>query len=659
MNIVQPSRVTFWRFILGVSSILPFLSLWQAISIGRALGVDIPTRPSWMGVVVGLSLLGLLPLLAWILTWSSRRERILALTESPERAPNPMRWMGWLLLFLALVGYTAVFSIPFIGNLFGVEGWIRVLVFWYFGLMGMYAIKTLQRDTPWFMSLLAAVLMQTTVHLVLTNLSRVTGYPFALGWSETSRYYYPSLFLSEFVYGREYPWPILHPTLHMLLAPPYLVGAPLWGHRLWQVLIRLVLVGAIVPAVVKRLSVREKAVRWLVAFGMFLFLFIGPIYFHLTIPVILLLYGFSRENDRRTWLVVLLASVWCGWSRLNWYPMPGMIAAVLYLLEVPFKGKSVWQYLLRPALWFIVGTSTAFVLQQVYVAVSGVPAEYFYTSLASSLLWYRLLPNASYFLGLLPAALMASVPMWLVMYVAMRRRRESWHPVRVTLIFAALLVLFLGGLAVSLKIGGGTDLHNMDAYFVMLLIVVAYLVFARYSREDGSFDQPAPIHWLLVVLLLLVPVWSQWRNGIRSGAYDVARTQRVLSVLQERMDDVNVQGGEVLFITQRHLVSMKMLEGVTLVPEYEREDLMEMAMSNNDDYLGRFRNDMDNQRFALVVVDPLNFTFLGTDSLFGEENNVWVRYAMRPILCNYQVDAIFPEDAIALYVPQVGARQCP
>jgi len=260
---------------------------------------------------------------------------------------------------------------------------------------------------------------------------------------------------------------------------------------------------------------------------------------------------------------------------------------------------------------------------------------------------------------LLPAALMASVPMWLVMYVVMRRRRESWHLVRVTLIFAALLILFLGGLAVSLKIGGGTDLHNMDAYFVMLLIVVAYLVFARYRREDGTFDQPAPIHWSLVVLLLLVPVWSQWRNGMRSGAYDADRTQRVLSVLQERMDDVNVQGGEVLFITQRHLVSMKMLEGVTLVPEYEREDLMEMAMSNNDDYLGRFRNDMDNQRFALIVVDPLNFTFLGTDSLFGEENNVWVRYAMRPILCNYQVDAIFPEDAIALYVPQVGERQCP
>jgi hypothetical protein len=104
---------------------------------------------------------------------------------------------------------------------------------------------------------------------------------------------------------------------------------------------------------------------------------------------------------------------------------------------------------------------------------------------------------------------------------------------------------------------------------------------------------------------------------------------------------------------------MKMLKGVTLVPEYEREDLMEMAMANQAEYHEKFQGDMENQRFALIVVDPLNFTFLGTDSPFGDENNVWVRYAMRPILCNYRVDEVFPEDAIALYVPQEGERQCP
>jgi hypothetical protein len=31
----------------------------------------------------------------------------------------------------------------------------------------------------------------------------------------------------------------------------------------------------------------------------------------------------------------------------------------------------------------------------------------------------------------------------------------------------------------------------------------------------------------------------------------------------------------------------------------------------------------------------------------------------RHILCNYREEAIYPEDDIALYVPQEGERQCP
>ena len=77
-----------------------------------------------------------------------------------------------------------------------------------------------------------------------------------MGWSETSRFYYPSLFLAEHVYGTEYPWPILHPTLHLLLAPPYLFDASLWFHRFWQVAIRYILVAAIVPPLLMRLTIR-------------------------------------------------------------------------------------------------------------------------------------------------------------------------------------------------------------------------------------------------------------------------------------------------------------------------------------------------------------------------------------------------------------------
>jgi hypothetical protein len=132
-----------------------------------------------------------------------------------------------------------------------------------------------------------------------------------------------------------------------------------------------------------------------------------------------------------------------------------------------------------------------------------------------------------------------------------------------------------------------------------------------------------------------------------------------LASLQGAVDDVNAQDGEILFITQRHLVSMDMLHDVTLVPEYEREDLMEMAMANNPQYLGMFERDMQNQRFALIVVDPLNFNIMTRNRSFGEENNVWVTRVMRYILCYYREEKVFPEDDIALYVPREEGRQCP
>lgn len=133
----------------------------------------------------------------------------------------------------------------------------------------------------------------------------------------------------------------------------------------------------------------------------------------------------------------------------------------------------------------------------------------------------------------------------------------------------------------------------------------------------------------------------------------------MLTSLQEHVDAVNAHGGEILFITQRHLISMDMLHGVTLVPEYEREDLMEMAMSNNQVYLANFRRDMENQRFALIVVDPLNYNLLSRNRSFSEENNAWVRRVVKYILCNYREETAFPADEITLYVPQEGQRQCP
>ncbi len=661
MKLILPSRLTFWRSVFALTGLLPFLAIYQILGSVEKLGVDLSVSRPWQSLVAGLATVGLLSFFLFALSFSRYRERPLSLMELPERVPSGRSWIGVVLVAAALAGFSVLFMIPIIQRLFGGWGWMRFLIFWSFSLVGMWGIKLLRRETSWWNALVAIILCQSTLHLLLVYWPRVTDYPFAMGWSETSRFYFPSLFLSEKVYGQKYPWPILHPTLHLLLAPPYLFDAPLWFHRFWQVALRYLLVGAVVPALMGRLSIPGRATRWLVGLWMFLFLFMGPVYFHLTIPVILLLLGFSRDDDRRTWIVVLLASIWCGWSRLNWYPMPGMIAAVLYLLEVPYRGKNIWGYLRKPALWFIVGTLTAYLSQRLYIALSGIPdSGIFYTSLASDLLWYRLWPNASYFLGILPGALLASLPVWIAMFVIIRSRKSDWHPLRLVLILGALLMLFLGGLVVSLKIGGGANLHNMDAYFSLLLIVFAYLVFARYRTEQDKPAQPVPLHWLLVVALIVMPAWSYLQFNIGLGRPgDTPRTQAVLAELQERVDQVNARGGEMLFITQRHLISMHMLDGVTLVPEYEREDLMEIAMANDLQHIQAFREVMEDQRFSLIIVDPLNYNILSRQRSFAEENNVWVTRIMKHILCNYREEMSFPTDEIALYVPQEGPRHCP
>ena len=657
--IIQPSRSAFWRVVLIVTAALPLFSIWNLINLAARLDVLIETSSSWLAGLATLSMITLLALLGLAVGFSKARDRFWNRIEAFGQVDRA-RWMGILLTIVALTGFSFVTANSLFRKILGGEEWVRLLVFWVFSLAGMWGIKLLRKEIPWSLALITIMLSQSLLHFFLTMLPLITSYPFAMGWSETSRYYYPSLFLSEKIFGGEFSLPILHPSLHLLLTPPYLFDLPLLFHRFWHVFLRLALVGLIVPALIKRLSIQGCGLKWLAGIWMILLLMMGPIYLHLAVPVLILLYGFSPQDSRRAWFAVLLASIWAGWSRINWYPMPGMIAAVLYLLEVPVNGKSLWRYVLKPALWFVIGTMIAIASQRFYIAISGIPdGGNFYTSLTSDLLWYRLLPNETYSLGILPAAILTSLPVWISMYMQIRSRRADWHPTRLFFILAALVALFVGGIVVSLKIGGGADLHNLDAYFTMLLIVFSYLVFARYKPEGEGRAQMIPLSWGSVMSVIVIPILFLTQSNIGFKMYDESRTDAVLESLQEHVNEVNANGGEILFITQRHLISMGMLENVTLTPEYEREELMEMAMANNEEFLALFKQDMESQRFDLIVVDPLTFKILARRRVFSEENNVWVRGIMRPILCNYRLDVSFPEDEIGSYVPQEGERLCP
>ena len=675
----QPSRLTFWRIILGIIPPAALLSLGQLWILAGKLNIAPLTSKSWLMGLGALALVAILSLGLLALTWSARREKVLDWLEAGAKISGPLRpgqsahpaqfagqvtgWMGLPVLLVALTGSSFILFHTYYGDLLRGQNYVRFFIFLLLALLGMNALKMLRPALSWPAAFLVTVLLQAAVYRILLYLPDISNYPFAMGWSETSRFYWPSLFVSPLVYGQRFPWPILHPSLHLLLVPPYLFDAPLWFHRFWQVAVRLLLVGLIAPALLYRLKLTNRALHWIFGVWIFVYLFTFQLYLHLAVPVLIMLWGFSAKNDRRTWIALIAASIWAGLSRLNWYPVPGILAVVLFLLEVPVSAKSsnAIRTMVKLLLWFLAGAVIAFATQRLYIALSGIPdASDFYTSLNSTLLWNRLWPNASYALGIVPGIALFSSPLWLVIGFSLWKRRSDWSPLRVCLIGLALLALFAGGIVVSLKIGGGADLHNMDAYAVVLLVVGAYVLFARYTPENGQQTLPVTFHWSVVALLVLVPAWFILRGKSSVQAYDPGQSQATLTALQQRVDSVNAQGGEILFITQRHLVAMKMLRNVTLIPEYEREELMEMAMSDNESYLRAFRTQLEQHRFAAIVVDePLSGNIVGDDEAMGAENDAWTRYVAKRILCTYQRAEFFPADQIAIYVPQEGAAHCP
>lgn len=79
---------------------------------------------------------------------------------------------------------------------------------------------------------------------------------------------------------------------------------------------------------------------------------------------------------------------------------------------------------------------------------------------------------------------------------------------------------------------------------------------------------------------------------------------------------------------------------------------MEMAMSGNPDYLERFHQDLKNQRFAMIVTEPVYLPVKGEAERFGEENNAWVNTVGVNLRCYYTAIKTIKDVKVQLLVPQ-------
>jgi hypothetical protein len=654
-------RLTIFRIALVATILLNVVAFYQILLPSYNSGILFASRR--LLAVLGLGVLGVLIEAGLLIaSWTPFWETVLRWLDAGMHALQRLRWLNLLLFGLSI----GIFSYLLIG-LPGLNFWgmpTRLFLFWLLTLLGSVLLKAAGLQRSWGVALAAALLIAGMGYRIAVFTLDVSTYPFSLGWSEASRYYYASLYFAKSLYGFSVPPTVLHPSRYLLQSIPFLIpNSPLWLHRLWQVCLWIAISLATAYFLARRLSIADWLKRWLFIAWTFLFLLLGPVYYHLQVPVIIILWGFDRKKFWKSLVIILLASAWAGISRINWFPVPAMLAATLYLLEEPAVQQPLWRYLARPLMWGVAGTAVAFGVQKAYIAWSGNPPDLFSSSFSSDLLWYRLLPNPTYPLGILLSALLVSLPLLLIIFGRMAGHWKAYHPIRLLGLVAIMLALFVVGVIVSTKIGGGSNLHNLDSYLCFLIIIAAYFYFGN-TVEDWPLEHAVPsphwaTHWAVIVLALAIPMYYTLALGGPRSFPTPAQTAQDIETLSKYVNKYSEQNGEVLFISERELVTFNTIPGVRLAPDYERVFLMEMAMSGNPDYLSKFHDELKNHRFAMIVSEPLFLQYKSADEIFGEENNAWVSQVSKYVFCYYEPQKMLRNSRIQLLVPRSDPKDCP
>ncbi|MCZ7547878.1 MAG: hypothetical protein M5U11_01820 [Anaerolineales bacterium] len=503
-----------------------------------------------------------------------------------------------------------------------------------------------------FTSLLLSIL-----YSLLSSISALSLSPFSRGWSEGTRFYHASLLLSQRYYGLSLPPFYQDLSRYVVEAIPLLLPRPsLFLERLWEAALSIILPALTAALVLHRLApAKQNRALWLAIFlwGT-LYLLQGPVYFYLLLAAIPVLAFYNPKKPLPSFIALLAASLWAGISRVNWIPIPAMLAIALYLLEVPLPSpvrppspSPVSSTRASPALRALLGLVSAYAARQWYFSISDIPSAMFNAAFWQDLLWYRLFPSALQPLGILPAGLLMTAPLALLVWARLRQNRWDW--MRVAGLVSMLLVLLVGGFIVSAKIGGGSNLHNLDGYLTLSLVVGLYLLADRFAPDRERDAPPRAFSPLAVTLAVLAAAFFSV-SQVYPALPSLDRRADSLARLQQLVDEAADQG-PVLFITQRHLLTFGCITGVPLVPEYDNIALMEFAMTNYRPLIDQFHADIAAHKYALIIAPNPPGQLKTQDDAFAEENNAWTRRVSIPMLRSYKVIAKFPEGDFVVLIP--------
>jgi hypothetical protein len=627
------------------------------------------------------------------------------IARSLEQISSLRNRLGWLRLLPAIAFLMApVWILQYTAWGVILHGALRILL-WLVStiLAGVFLTQTKEKLLTWHGILASLTLMSGTL-IFVSSLRSVTSYPFSLGWSEGNRLWDYSVLFGRDLY--DYPSDrqisvLLDIGRQFVGGIPFLIpGVTIWQARLWNGLVNVVPY-LILGLIAFKLSSGDRRYWMLAGIWAMIFVIQGPIHPPLLLCAIFVAFAWRKP----LWLaipLIIVTSYFAEVSRFTWLFAPGIWAGMLELSGAITQdnrlSKTAWVRALSVGTAGIIGGYLApfFVPSLISrtislfgqagteivanlgtgVTLSAVGSE----SSAQPLLWYRLFPNATYGYGILLGLFLATAPLIAVLLYLSSTRRWNlniWQKIAILLPLLAFLVV---GLIVSVKIGGGGDLHNMDMFLIGLMFA------GTIAWHNGGYEWIRQVDvspaWLRVVtmLLMIIPIHQLLIHMTPiSTRTDMLRIMTLADIpplgpmpevlpskpdTMEALEDIRHEveqassRGDILFMDQRQLLTFGYIKGIALVPEYDKKVLINQAMSSDAGYFKNFYQDLAAHRFSLIISNPLHERIQTTTDDFGEENNAWVKWVSTPVLCYYEPLYTLKKVNVQLLVPRQDVSNC-
>lgn len=509
-------------------------------------------------------------------------------------------------------------------------------------------------------------LFYLTIALVLSNnVKTISANPFSTSWSEGNRFWDYSLLL----------WRDRYQSINGTNLAAFLdLGRQvLWGSafifnnltimrlRIWDSLLYI-----IPPIILGLLLFRNKNFKignlFLYSLWTYLVISNGPIYAPIIICAILVILSAEISFLPISMLLVIASGFYANLSRFTWIIGPPIWAFLLFYFQDQ-KSSSLDRnqkgiiYLLSGILGGLILPHFLQIHTNSIIQELNKPADIYHSVIDilgnQQLLWDRLLPSKTLDSGILPSVFLVVSPLIILVLLYIYQKNIKFIKSEIFYLVSSLVITFLIGIIVSVKIGGGSNLHNMDLFIITVLIVIS--IFWKNGASDWfskNFRQNNLISYLTLFTILLTGIRFIFsaKPVLTPSNHEI---EYALSSIQTTIDN-RKNDGEILFIDQRQLVTFDEISGVKIVEEYEKKLMMNEALSNNQSYFDNFYNDLENHRFALIINEPIRIVYQGQKIKFGEENDAYVKWVSEPLFCYYEPLETFSSVGTELLIPRVN-----